>query len=344
VTASASRRPVNEAVILPDNPNRLSDREAMGLPETFVDRQPAALLAEHRALLSAKAEDLVALVEDPGQPFDRRHAAGTVLGLIGDPRVRTLDPVMQRIPAASPVLGLDPAEIARVVREWSHVRIHPDWIAKECPRHVVDLESYAIMRYPVTNSEYRTFLAESGHHRIPSSWRFGIYPAALSNHPVWGVTPEAAHAYAAWLSAATGRAFRLPTEAEWEYAASSGDGREYPWGAGFDRSRANTVESGPITTTPVGLYPHGRSPFGVDDLAGNVEECVTDEYRPYPGGQAISDDLALIRGDYRVARGGCFTRFGDLARCSRRHGCHQREIYAMGFRLVECTTVYKSYG
>ncbi|MBF3728094.1 SUMF1/EgtB/PvdO family nonheme iron enzyme, partial [Burkholderia pseudomallei] len=64
-------------------------------------------------------------------------------------------------------------------------------------------------------------------------------------------------------------------------------------------------------------------------------EYVADDYRPYPGGEAIADDLAVTQGGYRIARGGSFTRFGDLARCARRHGRYQRDIYAMGFRLVE---------
>ncbi|MEK6396201.1 MAG: serine/threonine protein kinase, partial [Burkholderia gladioli] len=79
-------------ITLADNPNRLTDREAMGLPETFVARTPAALLAGHEDLLGAGAPCLVEIVEDPAQPFARRHAAGALLGLLGDPRIRPLEP------------------------------------------------------------------------------------------------------------------------------------------------------------------------------------------------------------------------------------------------------------
>jgi formylglycine-generating enzyme required for sulfatase activity len=82
------------------------------------------------------------------------------------------------------------------------------------------------------------------------------------------------------------------------------------------------------------MYPAGRSPFGAADMGGNVEEYVADDYRPYPGGETVEDDLGG-RVPYRVARGGGFTRFADLARCRRRHGWYHRDMYAMGFRLAE---------
>jgi toxoflavin biosynthesis protein ToxD len=107
-----------------------------------------------------------------------------------------------------------------------------------------------------------------------------------------------------------------------------------PWGSDFEAHRANTVEGGPLQTTPIGIYPEGASPFGLFDMAGNVEEFVADLYTPYPGGQAIRDELGT-EGSYRIARGGSFTRHGDLARCRRRHGWYNSELYAIGFRLAE---------
>ncbi|MFC5721647.1 formylglycine-generating enzyme family protein [Streptomyces gamaensis] len=317
------------------NPNTLTDRAAMGLPDSFVPRGPGHPLAGHPELLGAGPEALVAVAEDPAEPFARRHAAGTLLGLVGDPRIRPEDPPMAGIPAARVRLGLDPKDVAAVTERWRHAGVEEEWIAKECPRYEADLAAFRIALHPVTNLEYRLFLEDTGSELLPSSWRFGVYPAHLANHPVWTVSAEAADAYAAWLSRRTGRSFRLPTEAEWEYAASGGDGRDFPWGDGFRPECANTVEEGPLTTTPIGIHPAGRSPFGVHDLAGNVEEYVADDYGPYPGGERVDDDLAVTRGAYRVARGGSFTRFGDLARCARRHGWYEREIYAMGFRLAE---------
>ncbi|AOJ04688.1 MULTISPECIES: formylglycine-generating enzyme family protein [Burkholderia] len=321
---------------LADNPNYLSDRAAMALPEDlFVARTPATVFSTHLDLLRLAPAQWVAIAQDPGAPFERRYAAGALLGFAGDPRIRPLDPEMCDVPAAQARLGTEPEQVPQVIAEWERVGVIEEWIAKECPRYTTELAAYRMMRYPVTNLEYRRFLEETGAPWLPTSWAFGVYPVERANHPVWSVPAEAADAYADWLSEATGRRFRLPSEAEWEYAASGGTGVEYPWGDAFDPRAANTVEAGPLSTTPVGIFPLGRSVFGIDDLAGNVEEYVADDYHPYPGGAAIDDDLALTQGSYRIARGGSFTRFGDLARCARRHGRYQRDIYAMGFRLVE---------
>ncbi|WP_416973780.1 formylglycine-generating enzyme family protein [Streptomyces sp. 4F14] len=317
------------------NPNTLSDRAAMGLPDVHVARTGGWPLREHRDLLAVPAEALVAVAEDPGQSFARRYAAGTVLGLIGDPRIRPDDPPMADVPAARVRLGLDPDDAGQVTARWRHAGVIEEWIVKECPAYEVEVPAFRIALHPVTNTEYRRFLEDTGATGLPTSWRFGVHPDGLGNHPVWTVSPEAADAYAAWLSVRTGRAFRLPTEAEWEYAAAGPAGREFPWGEAFEPGLANTVESGPLTTTPIGVYPGGRSPFGVHDMAGNVEEYTADDYRPYPGGSFVGDDLAVTRGAYRIARGGSFTRFGDLARTRRRHGWYERDIYAMGFRLAE---------
>ncbi|MGW5117541.1 formylglycine-generating enzyme family protein [Streptomyces noursei] len=316
------------------DPNRLDDRSAMGLPASLVERLPHDLFARHPDLLGRAPAELVDLCGDATADFARRYAAGTVLGLRGDPRIRPDDPDTVALPAAQCAVGLPEDQVQQVVDAWADVGVQESWIAKECPRHQVRFDAFRIMRYPVTNLEYRAFLADTGADALPTSWEFGVYPLHRANHPVWTVRPQDADAYAAWLAARTGRRFRLPTEAEWEYAATGGQSRAYPWGDTFDPDRANTVENGPLTTAPVGIYPAGRTPFGAEDMAGNVEEFVADDYRPYPGGAAVADDLTAA-GSYRIARGGSFTRFGDLARCSRRHGWFDRKIYAIGFRLVE---------
>jgi formylglycine-generating enzyme required for sulfatase activity len=316
------------------SPNQVSNRTAMGLPDSFASRLPHDLFATHRDLFGRSAGDLAAVAEDAAEPFPRRLVAGSVLALIGDPRLRPDDPAMISVPAARVRLGLPPGRVDQVVEQWRHVGVLPEWIAKECPQYEADIAAFRIARYPVTNAEYRLFLEDTDARWLPTSWRLGSYPYGRANHPVWTVRPEAADAYAAWLSARTGRQFRLPTEAEWEYAAGGGS-REYPWGEHFRPEAANTVEAGPLTTTPVGIYPAGRSPFGALDMAGNVEEYVASAYCPYPAGEPVADDLSRAHGDYRIARGGSFTRYGDLARCRRRHGWYDKEIYAIGFRLAE---------
>jgi len=288
------------------------------------------------ALTGCAADELVARLADPAAPYGQRLAAATVLALVGDPRLDARRPEMIDIPAASTTIGLPAERVDEITAAWASVGVERDWIAKEAPAHRVELAAFRIARFPVTNAEYLQFVLARPEAARPSGWPHGTFPWAMANHPVYTVPPEAADAYAAWLAAETGRPFRLPTEAEWEHAATGGDGRAFPWGEQWDPDRANTAERGPLCTTPVGLYPAGRSPFGVEELAGNVEEYVADDYRPYPGGTAIADDLTGLYGaTYRVARGGSFARHGDLARCQRRHGWYHSDHYAMGFRLAE---------
>jgi formylglycine-generating enzyme required for sulfatase activity len=158
----------------------------------------------------------------------------------------------------------------------------------------------------------------------------------MANHPVMGIPWPEAGAYADWLRARTGRPYRLPTEAEWEKAARGGDGRLWPWGNGWDSSRANGREAGSGRTTPVGHYsPRGDSPYGCADMAGNVWEWCESLYAPYPyscdGSREAQNDRAI-----RVARGGSFRDGPWALRCAGRSGYHpDPECFPyIGFRLA----------
>ena len=315
--------------------NMMSDRAAMNLPDHFVDLRwdgPNHVLSSLRHLT---ATSLVALVEDSTSNIATKYAAATLLGLVGDPRLVVLSPSMMTVPAARIRLGLDPGSIDCVMRQFADTRILRSWIQKESPTYDADIPTFRMGRFPVTNLEYRMFLASTAYLELPTSWSFGKYPAFKSNHPVFTVSSAAAEAYAQWLAALTGRRFRLPSEAEWEYAAGGPEGLEFPWGPSFDREKANTAEFGLFDSTPVGIFTAGASPFGILDMAGNVEEYTASDYAAYPGGEFVTDDLAASQGTYRVARGGSFTRFRDLCRTRRRHGKYDREMYVMGFRLAE---------
>ena len=315
----------------------MNDQERLGLPDHYhiTDLQAAAEAAT-AALIGTAPSDLLAILADRHELLATRIAAGNLLALAGDPRIDPMAPAMIDIPGGTVEIGLPIAAIDTTTAALSHLGLDRSWIAKEAPRHPVTLAPYRMARYPVTNGEYRLFLIETGWPELPSSWAFRHFPQDRANHPVYTISPESADAYADWLALRTGRAFRLPTEAEWEYAAAGPQGREYPWGETHDPARANTAECGLMDTSPVGAFIGGESPFGVCDMGGNVEEYVSDHYAPYPGGEAVCDHLVQIHGDYRVARGGGFSRFADLARTRRRHGHNPRSAtYAMGFRLAE---------
>ncbi len=315
----------------------MTDRERLGLPDHYLpDRLGEARRAAWRRLRGRDEASLAALCEDPRQPLANRLAAGDLLALLGDPRIRTTHPEMVAIPGGRVEIGLPWPALDLVLARYPQLGLEPAWIAKECPRHAVTLAPYAIGKYPVTNQEFRDFLIATGSPDLPSGWGFRRYPAERANHPVHTVSPEAAEAYAAWLARSTGRGFRLPREAEWEYAAAGPAGLEFPWGPEFDADRANTAETGLFQTSAVGVFVTGNTVFGAADMAGNVEEYVAEDYAAYPGGTAVHDHLARISGRYRVARGGCFARFRDLARTRRRHGHNPRSAtYAIGFRLAE---------
>jgi hypothetical protein len=204
------------------------DRIAMGLPQQVVDRLPVESHSYVGDLVGMSPEVLAGMVEDVSQSWPRRFFGGQLLALLGDPRITPDTPAMVDIPAATVHVGLDPRSVDSVLHRRAPHGLQRDWLLKECPRHQVHVPAFRMMRYPVTNYEYRQFLADTEYSVLPTSWRFGRYPHELANHPVWSVDEAAAGMYASWLSQRLERRFRLPTEAEWEYAASGGDNREYP--------------------------------------------------------------------------------------------------------------------
>jgi len=136
------------------------------------------------------------------------------------------------------------------------------------------MKKFFIDKYPVTNAQFAEFLKKSGYQpKDPTNflkhWVKGKPPAGQENHPVVWVSLEDALAYARWAGK------RLPTEAEWQYAAQGPDGRLYPWGNEFKPENCNN-KSG--QTTPVEAFPGGASPFGVMDLVGNVWQMTADVY------------------------------------------------------------------
>lgn len=316
---------------------QMSDRERLGLPDHYVtDRFANEIQQAYAALNHLKVNELLAMLTNTSASLVHRYVAGNFLALIGDPRIRTLDPEMIAVSGGTVSIGLETAEVDRVLQRYDKLGLNASWIKKECPRHQVKLPSFRIGKFPVTNQEYKDFLTDTQYAEIPSSWSFRRFPQERANHPVYTLSAEACDAYARWLSEKTGRQFRLPTEAEWEYAAAGREAREFPWGEDFDPLLANTCETGIFETSPVGMFVEGASVFGLMDMAGNVEEYVADFYQAYPGGEDVDDHLSQIHGRYRVARGGSFARFRDLARNSRRHGHNPRSAtYAMGFRLAE---------
>jgi formylglycine-generating enzyme required for sulfatase activity len=153
------------------------------------------------------------------------------------------------------------------------------------------------------------------------------------SQPVVGVCWYEATAYARWLAATTKLPFRLPLEPEWEWAARRG-GRAFPWGRGWQADRLNSLEGRVMRTTPVGAYPHGVTPDGINDLAGNVWEWTATRYADYPYRPEadLEDPNATGR---RVVRGGGWAAHRRMVRCSYRdwgNPWHRNDF--LGYRLA----------
>lgn len=185
---------------------------------------------------------------------------------------------MIRIPAAQFEFQVHGIEIEGGDR--AGVDVQYPW--EDAPRrhhfHFLDVRAFYIDRYPVTNEQFQKFIAGSGYHpkdghNFLKDWKHGSFPEGWEAKPVTWVSIEDARAYAAWAGK------RLPHEWEWQYAAQSSDGRRYPWG---DRWRPEDVpapDRGRTLRGPDGVsaHPGGASPFGVEDLVGNVWQW-TDEF------------------------------------------------------------------
>lgn len=198
-------------------------------------------------------------------------------------------------------------------------------------RETID-HDYWIDQYPVTNEKYRAFVEAGGYgnqqYWSDYGWNWKtenniIGPAYWNDLkwnsedcPVVGVSYYEAKAYARWAGK------RLPTEQEWEKAARSEDGRQYPWGKKFYKNRCNSSESEISHTTPVNQYPNGVSPYGCYDMAGNVWEWCASWYDSTQG--------------WCIVRGGSWNAVpADLRLTARNWYDAFYRNYLLGFRLAQ---------
>lgn len=200
----------------------------------------------------------------------------------------------------------------------------------ESPQRQVYLSTYYIDQYPVTNAEYKQYMRAT-RAMPPRHWGGFDVPTGLENHPVHRISWFEAIQYCDWAGK------RLPTEAEWEKAARGTDGRRWPWGNEFDENNALVWDRGEYTmTAAVDAHPNGVSPYGVYEMAGNVEEWCADWYDAYPGSTYQGKAFGQT---FRVLRGGNSFFTQNHARCAYR--CFTRPedsgidgVVGCGFRGV----------
>lgn len=348
---------------------------------------------------------LVKRISDPKADLRARIAAGEALGEIGDPRFSRhtgphgayLAPPLVRIKGGVYKIGDDNST-------WDDER----------PLHSVNISSFQIGLFPVTNAEFSLFIEAGGYEherwwqtktagdwwrgewhstgqkvyyrnmvkqlsgrtdddikQLPGLtpeqiysfiWLKNVEPEELERqldewfpvgrvyrqpeywndsrfsqpaYPVVGITWFEACAYCAWLSAQDGKQYRLPTEVEWEAAAGAQDGRIYPYGNQFDVVSCNTYETHIRMTTPVGVFPSGRSRNGIEDLSGNVNEWTTSNYLPYPYQSTDGREDEPESAVRKVIRGGSWSENNIAARIKHRQNAYvDVRMNNIGFRVV----------
>jgi len=220
----------------------------------------------------------------------------------------------------------------------------------ETPRHKVYLDAFRIGKYEVTFEEYETFCRATG-QQIPVDPRYGFQPDSSMlgpTMPVMNVGRDDAVKFCRWLSTATGKSYRLPTEAEWEKAARGKlVDNLYPWGnESPDAGGTYRANYGPGVnhfvwqndgyeySAPVGSYPPNG--YGLYDMAGNLWEWVSDWYdNSYYHKSPSKNPKGPPSGSQGIVRGGCYGNNPTHLRCAKRHYIgHRSTAFLVGFRIA----------
>jgi formylglycine-generating enzyme required for sulfatase activity len=235
-------------------------------------------------------------------------------------------PEMVVVPAGEFTMGSPPSEMYR---------------GAESQHRVTISSPFALSKHEVTFAQWEACAADGGCGGfIPDDHGWG-----RANRPVVGVSWEDAKAYVAWLSRKTGKQYRLPSEAEWEYAARGGTTTPFAFGPTISTEQANydgtsAYETGPIgvnrqMTTPVGSFPPNA--FGLHDMHGNVwewvEDCWSDEYT----GATLADGAPFLGANCagRVMRGGSWEDYPGEVRAAARIGSNiEDQTWSDGFRVA----------
>ncbi|QQZ30569.1 SUMF1/EgtB/PvdO family nonheme iron enzyme [Thiothrix subterranea] len=219
------------------------------------------------------------------------------------------------------------------------------FIYQDSKRKKLPLDTFWMSRYPVTNAQFHAFVVADDGYGNDGWWQDLQKPETPhepywkeNNRPVEQVDWYEAMAFCRWLSKKLDLDIRLPTEEQWEKAARGTDGREYPWGNGYKTGYANINETysevGTYNlqeTSAVGLYPQGKSPYGLMDMSGNVWEWCLNKY------DEPQITTADVSGGVRVVRGGAWSLSSVYCRSSSRSYDHPHDrFFNLGFRLLCC--------
>jgi len=232
----------------------------------------------------------------------------------------------------------------------AYVRLGSKFHPREQPARQVMVPEFMIAHVPVMVSQYQVFMQSGGPDEREWwseqgwAWRQGeidgwgrskrSHPDGWNkqkhhaHHPVTGVTWYEAEAYCNWIRATKAVAARLPREEEWERAARGEDTRPFPWGEEFQATYTNTLETDQNRVVDVGKMTGDQSPFGIYDMAGNVQEWTLSPYAPLP-------DEAFPNAPLYAVRGGSYNDTAFGARTTYRRGYPAGYFYPfLGFRIA----------
>jgi len=329
---------------------RLSGLDSDGM--TDETRDAFVNMADNLGIEIDEAEELVDLYLDEADKMFDPEA-------LPPPRTTVVEPATKPVsdPSAAPTAPVPETDRTRLANYVSSVDSQMLFVPSgeflmgsetfdaglnERPLTKITLSKFYMSRFPITNAEYEQF--DPSHVRKRA-------PGAGDRHPVVYVSSLEAIKFCQSLSARERKKYRLPTEAEWEYAARGTDGRKYPWGnregrgdlANFaDRNTVfawsdREINDGYPESSPVGAFPFGASPFGMEDMAGNVWEWCLDYLEPYRG-TPKTNPRGPANGAKRVYRGGSWkSRFNSLRATVRSSNMPNYSCNDLGFRIVcEC--------
>ena len=208
-------------------------------------------------------------------------------------------------------------------------------------QHKVRLSNFSMSKYAVTVAEFRRFVAATGYQTDAEkggnteNWRHGVSgsvrPQSEENHPVVHVSWNDAVEYCRWLSEKTGKSYRLPTEAEWEYACRAGSRTSFNTGENLTTNQANYDGNYPYNNNPKGVYRQNTvavnsfapNAWGLYNMHGNVWEWCSDlfagtYYDECKAQGTVSNPQGPATGSFRVIRGGCWFNIAEICRSAIR--------------------------
>ena len=283
--------------------------------EETIEEEPAdEIVAEETAIEEVK-ETTVAATETKAEEKTQKPTASTGKTIQDDLKSGGKGPLMVVVPAGEFLMGSTSSKNS-----------------DERPRHKVTVEQFAVSQYEVTFADYDLFAKAEG-RKIPDS----LY-LDRENHPVIFVSWDDAYYYTKWLSKETGQKYRLASEAEWEYMASTGKKTTFWWGYDEEPNRAHCFGCGtnldPRKPTKIGSFE--PNPFGIYDTSGNVSEWVHDcWHKNYNDAPETAEVWEGGDCSYRIVRGGAYSTPPQSIRNAKRDKFKSDKTYDhVGIRVV----------